>query len=57
MQNEKEISKMAHKILRKRMTVAGAKTPPIGWASQAMKEAGLLYHQSQQKILKKELAT
>jgi hypothetical protein len=56
MQNEKEISKMAHKILRKRMTVAGAKTPPIGWASQAMKEAGLLYHQSQQKILK-ELAS
>ena len=28
MQNEKEISKMAHKILRKRMTVAGVKTPP-----------------------------
>tara|TARA_S200002703_G_C3741992_1_gene228188 strand:+ start:372 stop:512 length:141 start_codon:yes stop_codon:yes gene_type:complete len=39
MQNEKEISKIAHKILRKRMAVTGVKTFPIGWASQAMKEA------------------
>ena len=39
MQNEKEITEIATRILRKRMVAAGVKTPPIGWASQAMKEA------------------
>ena len=39
MQNKKEISEVATRILRKRMAVARLKTPPVGWASQAIKEA------------------